>query len=101
MSRLETDPLTPNQLGAVMHEFERLGFHPWRDRDERLAACSALLGRDALASVYDLLMGEAGKLLRTLQGFPDRAALDAALTELAAPPSLLQWLARLLLKLGS
>lgn len=78
LARLETEPATPNQRGAIMRECRRLGI---RDRAERLATCSALLGIDALGSTADLPQGQAGQLVNVLQ----RAASRAALFPGAAP----------------
>lgn len=69
---LDTEPLTPNQRGAIMGEFTRLGI---RDRAERLAACAALLGIDALATTADLTQGQAGQLVNVLERTTDRDAL--------------------------
>ena len=75
---LATELLTPMQLGAVHHEFTRLSFRDPHDRRARLAASAALLGFGELDSITSLTMGEAGFLVRALEGFADRAALDAA-----------------------
>jgi len=75
---LETEPATPNQVGAIMAEFRRLGFAGRYDRTERLAASAALLELGELDSMRDLVMGDAGRLLRMLQRFRDRAGLNAA-----------------------
>jgi hypothetical protein len=75
---LETEPATPNQRGAIMDHFRRLGFHPQRDRAERLATCAALLDLDALGSTAELTMGQAGRLVHILQRTPGRAELAAA-----------------------
>jgi hypothetical protein len=84
---LATKPCTLRQLGAVMRECGRLGFRPG-DRAGRLTACARLLGLGKLGSTRDLPMGEAGRLLRALQGFTSRAALDAAI---APPPPRPSW----------
>lgn len=76
---LSTEPATPNQRGAIMAQFERLGFRSTYDRADRLTASAALLDLSELRSTRDLVMGEAGKLLCILQGFRDRAELDAAI----------------------
>lgn len=75
---LATAPATPNQRGAIMREFGRLGFHPRYDRAERLAACAALLGVDELGSTADLTQGQAGQLVNVLRLTTDRAALARA-----------------------
>lgn len=77
LAMLDTEPATPTQRGAVMGEFARLGFHPRRDRAERLAACARLLGLDALDSTAGLTMGQAGQLVNTLRHVRDRAELAA------------------------
>jgi len=75
-----TEPATPNQLGAVMHEFGRLGYRDNRwDRPARLAAASALLHLERLGSTRELTMGQAGQLLHALQGFRSRAQLETRL----------------------
>lgn len=74
---LATRPATPNQRGAIMGHFERLGLHPRRDRAERLAVCAALLGIRELGSTSDLSMGQAGRLISTLRHLRDRADLPA------------------------
>jgi len=78
---LATEPATPNQLGAVMHEFDRLGYQDNRwDRPARLAAASALLHLERPCSTTrELTMGQAGQLLHTLQGFRSRAQLETRL----------------------
>jgi len=78
---LTTEPATPNQRGAVMREFARLGV---TDRTQRLAVIAGLLGLDDLASVHELTMGQAGRLINLLPGIDDPdELLDAA----AAAPS--------------
>jgi hypothetical protein len=71
---LATEPATANQRGAIMAEFERLGFGDG-DRAERLAICAALLGLGELGSTGDLLMGQAGQLVGVLRGIRDRGEL--------------------------
>lgn len=73
---LATARATANQVGAILGEFERLGFGD-ADRAERLAVTAVVLGLDELASTRDLTMGEAGRLLRMLQHCPDRSSLPA------------------------
>ncbi len=73
---LAETPATPNQVGAIVHECERLGL---ADRAERLAITAALAGLDELASTRDLTMGEAGRLCRMLPLVADRAELLAEL----------------------
>jgi len=82
---LETEPATPNQVGAIMAEFRRLGFAGRYDRTERLAASAALLELGELDSMRDLVMGDAGRLLRMLQRFRDRAGLNAAVVAARSP----------------
>lgn len=74
---LATEPATPHQRGAVLREFERLGFDE-AGRAERLAVCAALLGLDELGSTTELVMGQAGQLVNMLQRVRYRAELPAA-----------------------
>ncbi len=75
-----SEPATRNQLGAIMREFERLGYQRSRwDRPARLAAAAVLLGLDQFDSLHDLNLGDAGRLLRILQGFRSRAQLETRL----------------------
>jgi hypothetical protein len=74
---LATEPATPYQRGAIMGEFERLGYGR-ADRAERLAVCAALLDLDDLGSTAHLVMGQAGQLYRLLLGIAGRAELLAA-----------------------
>jgi hypothetical protein len=77
---LATEPATPRQLGAVLHQFERLGYQDNRwDRPARLAAAAALLHLGQLDSTRQLTMGQAGQLLHALQGFRSRAQLETRL----------------------
>jgi len=88
MSRLETEPATGMQRGAVLGEFTRLGYAR-ADRAERLAVSAELLGLDGLGSTRDLVMGQAGWLYRQLQDTASRAELDellAAEPEPETPP---------------
>lgn len=81
----KTTPATQNQRGALHHEFTRLGYQDNRwDRPARLGAAAVLLGLDQLDSLRDLVMGQAGQLLRALQELDSRAELDAAIVP-AAP----------------
>jgi len=77
LTALETEPATANQRGAIMREFARLGFHPRRDRARRLAICAALLELDELRSTGELVMGQAGQLVKALQGITDLSGLPA------------------------
>jgi hypothetical protein len=52
----ETTPATPNQVGAIHGECQRLGLG---DRNERLAACAQLPGLGGLGSTRDLVTGQA------------------------------------------
>jgi hypothetical protein len=74
---LATEPATSAQLGAVMHEFRRLGFAEG-DRGERLAVSGAVLGLDALGSTRDLTMGQAGQLVRALMAYTERGSLPVS-----------------------
>jgi hypothetical protein len=67
-TRLDTDPLTLNQLGAIHREFARLGFRP-EHREERLRL-TAIIGQvpDEIDSTKDLFMGEAGRSIGVLRG---------------------------------
>jgi hypothetical protein len=75
LAMLITEPATPNQRGAIMREFGRLGFHPRRDRAERLAVCARLLGLDSLESTAGLTQGQAGQLVNALQQVRDPSEL--------------------------
>lgn len=66
MSTLDMEPLTSNQLGAIHREFYRLGFHVSIDRDERLRLTASLAKVPALTSTKNLVMGEAGRVIRAL-----------------------------------
>jgi hypothetical protein len=74
---LATEPASSTQVGAVRGEFARLGFRQ-ADRAERLAVSAALVGRDRLESTADLVMGEAGQLIKALRQFRDRDELATA-----------------------
>lgn len=73
---LAAEPATPNQRGAVMREFGRLGFGD-ADRAERLAVCAGMLGLAELGSTRDLTKGQAGYLVRLLGRCGSRADLPA------------------------
>jgi hypothetical protein len=77
MTRLETEPATPNQVGVIRREFGRLGLGA-DGRAERLAISAALLGLGGLDSTRDLTMGEAGRLYRMLLDFRHRDELATA-----------------------
>jgi hypothetical protein len=62
-TRLDREPLTSNQRGRIMAEFARLGFHPRRDRAERLRLAAALAQLPELASTKYLTMGQAGRVV--------------------------------------
>ncbi|MHB1593889.1 MAG: hypothetical protein ACYCO9_06435 [Streptosporangiaceae bacterium] len=72
---LATEPATPNQVGAIRGECDRLGLGG--DRDRRLAVCAAVLGLDGLGSTRDLQMGQAGRLVAVLREAGSLGALDA------------------------
>jgi hypothetical protein len=74
---LATAPATPAQIGVIISEFDRLGI---TDRGERLAISAALLELDGLGSTCDLVMGQAGALVRILRDTPDRASLPDVAT---------------------
>lgn len=68
-ARLDTEPLTANQLGAIHREFRRIGFRGAAVRAERLRLTAILAGRPGeLATTKDLTMGEAGRVARALIG---------------------------------
>jgi hypothetical protein len=85
LAMLAAEPATPHQRGAILREFERLGFDD-ADRAERLAVCAALLELDELGSTADLLMGQAGQLVNMLQRTRHRAELPDA-TAVADEPA--------------
>ena len=64
-SRLDTDPLTMNQLGRIHQEFARLGFGR-DDRAERLRLTAELAHSGPIESTKDLSMGEAGRTINAL-----------------------------------
>jgi hypothetical protein len=72
LEMLATEPATATQVGAIVGEFRRLGVI---DRAERLAISAELLGLEELGSTTDLVMGDAGRLYRTLLDVRDRAEL--------------------------
>lgn len=77
-----TEPATPNQVGALHHEFKRLGYQDNRwDRPARLGAAAALLHLGQLNSTHDLTMGQAGQLLRALRGYRSRTQLEMRLRQ--------------------
>lgn len=82
--KLSALPATPNQVGAVRREFERLGFGPG-DRADRLRITAQLVGLAEVGSTRDLAMGDAGRLLRQLRDVADRAELAELLPRPAAP----------------
>lgn len=89
--RLETEPLTGPQLGAIMREWRRLGLDGPADRGERLAVTAALAGLDGLASTCELTMGQAGLVLRALRGCAARADLPDPAGRHHAPAALSPW----------
>jgi hypothetical protein len=93
-TRLDTDPLTLNQLGSIHREFARLGFDEREHRAERLRM-TAVIGQapDDIDSTKDLLMGEAGRAIRVLRGC--RTADDLyAIAD--GPPARPRWIMRLI-----
>lgn len=74
MSRQDTEPITGKQCGALMGEFVRLGYGY---RPVRIEATQILTGRPDLCSTWELLMGEAGRLLHQLRQVQDQAELVA------------------------
>lgn len=83
---LATEPASPAQVGAVLSEFRRLGYRPG-DRARRLAVSAALLGRTRLDSTRDLVMGDAGRLLRLLRAIRDPADLPGRHAAAVLPPA--------------
>lgn len=73
----ETESASPNQVGRIVAEFERLGFGE-ADRAGRLAVTAALAGLDRLGSTRDLTLGQAGKLCGMLPRIASRDELPAA-----------------------
>jgi hypothetical protein len=69
---LATQPATGAQVGAIISEFDRLGVV---DRAERLATTAELLELEHVGSTTDLVMGDAGRLVRMLQRTRDHAEL--------------------------
>lgn len=67
-ARLDTEPLTANQLGRIMAEFDRLGLYSRKyHRAERLRLTAILAGYPSeLETTKDLTMGEAGRVVRSL-----------------------------------
>jgi hypothetical protein len=79
----DDSPITPNQLGRIMHEFEKRGWNktlgayerdhttPWRleryetEREARLDILSRITGRE-ITSVKELTIGEAGQVIGVL-----------------------------------
>jgi hypothetical protein len=64
--RLAVDPLTLNQLGAIHRRFAALGLDEHRDRPARLAITARLAGVPEVGSTKELTMGEAGRVIRSL-----------------------------------
>jgi hypothetical protein len=85
---LATEPATPNQVGTVIGEWQRLGLGHPDDRAERLKLTARLLGLAKIGSTTDLVMGDAGRLIGMLRDCEDRASLGALLDgpEPAASP---------------
>lgn len=83
MTKLD-EPATPRQVGALHHQFERLGYRP-ADRHARLATCAAMLGLDGLDTTKDLSKGQAGQLAARLAGITGRGHL-AAVPGVRLPP---------------
>lgn len=63
--RLDTDPLTINQLGRIHQEFSRLGFGR-TDRAERLRITGLIAKSGPIESTKELRMGEAGRAIKAL-----------------------------------
>lgn len=80
--RLASEPATWNQRGRIMAECARLGLD---DRAGRLAVCAVLAGLDELDSTRDLVMGDAGLIVRTLTEAASRDDLPAVRGEPDAP----------------
>lgn len=86
-NRLDTEPLTANQLGAIHLEFIRLGFDTEEDRGERLWLTGELARSGPIGSTKELSMGEAGRVVNAL----GRCRTPGELYELAGgePPGLI------------
>lgn len=70
-TRLDREPLTVNQLGAIHREFYRLGFHVTADRAERLRLTAILAEYPGeLATIKHLTMGQAGRVVGLMTGCP-------------------------------
>ena len=63
---LATEDATPDQVGRIRAEFNRLGFHGSATRDERLRLTEILADSDPIETTKDLTMGEAGRAIRAL-----------------------------------
>jgi hypothetical protein len=64
--RLDTEPLTLTQLGAIHGEFRRLGYRA-ADRTDRLRVTERLARSGPIETTRDLTMGEAGRTIRALR----------------------------------
>jgi hypothetical protein len=100
-SRLETEPCTPHQVGALHEGYRRLGLAGPRHRGSRHAIGAGLLGLAEVDGWRDLTKGQAGSLLRSLQDFTsaDEAIAAAGLRtpgQAASTRARTRFLARLL-----
>jgi len=86
LARLESEPLTLAQLGAIHGEFRRLGYRdPW-DRAERLAVTATLARSGPVTTTKALTEGQAGRVVAALRACPTPAALAARVATPPPPP---------------
>jgi hypothetical protein len=93
LARLDTEPLTPGQLGAIHGEFTRLGYRDPRDRAARLAVTATLARCAPIATTKDLTAGEAGRAVGALRRCADLDDLADALAAERPAPERPGWLA--------
>jgi hypothetical protein len=67
-TRLDREPLTSNQLGAIHREFYQLGFHVSADRAERLRLTAMLARVPSIDSTKNLTIGQAGRVVGLMTG---------------------------------
>lgn len=87
---LESVPLTDNQRSRIVCHLDRLGVH---DRAERLRITATLAGVGSLDSTKHLTQGQAGRVVRLLGDYRNRADLDELIPEREpdAPRSAVTW----------
>jgi hypothetical protein len=96
--QLATEPLRPNQLGAIHGEFRRLGYGRL-DRAARLEVTAELARCGPVESTRELTMGEAGRVINALRQCPDLSALAELLEPEPEPeirPTLMEMLCAVL-----